>query len=367
MRRAFVLSFLVAALPIAACVPALPESMLSGSGGGPPPGSAGVTGGAGSAAAGGLGGHAAVAGAAAGAGGAGGADAGAPPPFVVLVDSAGVPDNLAVDEQFVYWVDHHLNTVMKIPIEGGGQAPLTPLPAAPNPCVAIVGDSLFVGSSFGASGDIFRVTPAGGPAMLFARDSAPINHFTASAAGVFWTTNDGSVMTVGLSGGTPRSLAEGQDHPDAITVDAASVYWVTGEGTVMKTGLSGGTPVTLAAWPPPDPAAPSVPYLGLPTVAVNATTVFWGQLNGPVRKVGLTGGESALAFIFGSARKAASITADTKGVYYGDVFGSVHLFLSASPDFEWIIGDGGGAVRYLATDATSIYWVVGDRILKAPR
>src|SRR5262245_15686951 len=191
MRRAFVLSFLTAAIPIAACVSALPGSMLSGTGGEPPSGgagvtgSAGVTGGAGSAGASGLGGHAAVAGAAAGTGGGGGADAG-PPPFVVLVDSAGVPDNLAVDERFVYWVDHHLNAVMKLPVEGGGQSPLTPLPAAPNGCVAVVGDSIFVGSSFGASGDIFKVSPAGGPAMLFARISAPINHFTASTAGVFW-------------------------------------------------------------------------------------------------------------------------------------------------------------------------------------
>src|SRR6185436_20222228 len=97
MRRAFALSFLTAALAIA-CVPALPERMLSGN--------AGVTGGGGSAGGG-------------GGGGCGGGGAKPPPDgggtspdacagctiFILVSDAGGQPRNIAVGSSgSVYWV-----------------------------------------------------------------------------------------------------------------------------------------------------------------------------------------------------------------------------------------------------------------------
>jgi hypothetical protein len=85
-------------------------------------------------------------------------------------------------------------------------------------------------------------------------------------------------MTVPLAGGTPVTLASGQQSIDSIAVDASGIYWVNSRstlGTVMKLALGGGTPVTLAA-------GQDLPF-GL---AVDSTSVYWATFNGGTRSDG---------------------------------------------------------------------------------
>src|SRR5271167_186977 len=95
----------------------------------------------------------------------------------------------------------------------------------------------------------------------------------------------GEVVIGGGPSSEPVTLASGELQPQAIAVDTESLYWTnrTGPGlggSVMKVGIDGGTPATLVSLPD------TVPW----GIAVDATSVYWtDQVTGTVMKVGIDG------------------------------------------------------------------------------
>jgi hypothetical protein len=114
-----------------------------------------------------------------------------------LASGLALPENMALDEESVYFTDApgDAGIVAKVPIAGGARSNL----------------------AFG------RVAPGA---------------LAVDATSVYWVEkrSEGGVYKVPLGGGSITTLATGQNLPCGIAVDSTSVYWTNfGDGTVMKT------------------------------------------------------------------------------------------------------------------------------------
>lgn len=149
---------------------------------------------------------------------------------------------LSVDSTSVYWVNVE-GPVMKVAVTGG-----TPLLLASkgSNTSALDSTSLYFADAF--DGAIWKVGLAGGTLSPITDGRGPTNGIAVDSTSVYWTVQGtlgasgcnarvacgGSVMKVGLFGGTPVTLAS-SPNPFALAVDSTSVYWTdTTQGTVMK-------------------------------------------------------------------------------------------------------------------------------------
>jgi hypothetical protein len=102
--------------------------------------------------------------------------------------------------------------------------------------------------------------------------------FVVAAGGgsVYWTdAAHGTVMRVPAAGGTPVTLASGQDAPTEIGLYGDTLYWLNhaGDRALMKVAAAGGTPDVIATSPPPADAAPNLGIRGF-TVGADGTVYY---------------------------------------------------------------------------------------------
>jgi hypothetical protein len=86
------------------------------------------------------------------------------------------------------------------------------------------------------------------------------------------STNGSVVQMSAVDGGSPITLAGGQNVPNGIAVDGPHVYWTaggTGSGTIMRVPIGGGAVTTLATG-----------QNGANQLAVDATSVYWTDTAG---------------------------------------------------------------------------------------
>lgn len=103
---------------------------------------------------------------------------------------------------------------------------------------------------------------------------------------LYWTTQDGRVLTVPTSGGTPTQLAYEVTGGVAVVADQAAAYWTNTAGEVERLPLDGGKATVLALT--------QSPFRGL---AVDESSVYWLDSNftvpgsmGSMLKVAIDGG-----------------------------------------------------------------------------
>ena len=183
------------------------------------------------------------------------------------------------------------------------------------------------------------------------------------ATSVYWTNlvSSGTVMKAPLGGGSPVTLAFGQDYPYDVAVDGTSVYWTntgsaSGDGSVMKTPLGGGTQTTLASG-----------LVGPRGIAVDSTSVYWSDMIGSyadVMKAPIEGnivGSTPTTIYVSNQSNIFCIAVDATSIYWGSTGPSTVMKAplgGGEPTTLAALSTTGQSNFFgIAVDATSVYWI----------
>jgi len=202
--------------------------------------------------------------------------------------------------------------------------------------------------------------------------SEGIENLIVDDTNVYWTKSwledryKWTIMMVGKDGGTPVTLASGNNKISNIAVDDTSVYWAKLEEdrSIFKLDKHGGSPVVLAS----DPDESSFGVTCQPCIALDDTHIYFGHWGDrTIRKMDKSAGESIeLAPI----THLQSIVVDETSVYWRQTSESL-LVMPDLPTakFEFLKVDksGGAVTAWVDIDQFSLFAVDDDFIYAAIR
>lgn len=183
---------------------------------------------------------------------------------------------------------------------------------------------------------------------------------------VYWAswslnwTQTGTIMKVGLDGGSAVTIATLQAQPMSVAVNDSDVFWLTGsyEWNAKKLSRDGGTPIILATSQPNGTTGMGI--------ALDARNLYWvsnyGSADSDIYAVPIDGGARISVWDVGGSRQAAYVAVDATHVYWteytsGDAVRRVPLDGGAPQRLALGLGAGG-----IAVDATHVYWAENHRL-----
>ena len=264
-------------------------------------------------------------------------DGGAP---VVVTSTADRPKHLALNDTHVFFLHPLSAQVWRAPKTGGPAewVPGTGWQLGDGTSLAVDGDSVY----WAVSESVMRMALGSTNEQVLI--SGLIGALVIAIDATYLYVGEwgaGRILRVVKTGGPVESLASGNWHPAAIAVDGDGVYWSTSDGTAMSVPLSGGTPVTLGACGGP--------------LAADATSVYCNAGTGLAR-ISKSGGPlqvlAAGAFAAALATDGAFVYFCTTKVERVPVGGGPVTTIAEVPSPESVV-----------LDATGVYWsTVGPEI-----
>lgn len=179
--------------------------------------------------------------------------------------------------------------------------------------------------------EVMGASVSGGDPVVLAYAQGPVSLATDSRS-IYWANGGvlefgGAIVSLGLDGGAPATLASSQDYPAAIAVDDAGVYWTTvavmtsdggrSSGAILSVPFDGGTPSVLAT---------DLVRVG-PIAATNGVVAFAFQsidagTSGPTQIASISSAGGAPNVLATTDRAVVSVALDATTVYWAEASSS---------------------------------------------
>jgi hypothetical protein len=216
----------------------------------------------------------------------------------------------------------------------------------------------------GTSGSALVKVPLDGsaPVTLASSSNGAWDYLAIDSTNVYFTdmVSSGTVNKVPIAGGSTATIAMGQSQPGPLVVDASHAFWINGDGSVNSVGLSGGTVTALA------PAGAAAPVYGILVDWSSTYAYYQDAANTGLFRV-LTSGAMPAANLI-AASPMYCFTLNFSNVFYADANVLYSTPLAGGSPTQLLTSPLGP--RSMLLDTASIYWAAGpgatETIYKAP-
>ncbi len=152
-------------------------------------------------------------------------------------ENVGLPGpaaNLKIVGANLYWTSYAAGEVHVLPTMGGASNRLASVANGGPWGLAVDGQYVYFVEHRATDGAVSRVPVAGGPSEVVAGAQAGAHQIVLDGDTIYWTSEfDGTVMRK-RPNSEPVAIAEGQDSPLGLTLGGDAVYWTDRAGQVLK-------------------------------------------------------------------------------------------------------------------------------------
>lgn len=284
-----------------------------------------------------------------------------------LYDDPGAPNDIAIDGEFIYWVNYQDGKLQRIAKVGGTPLLLARFPQYSAHYLDVDGSYVYVDD-----GDdrIVRIPKGGGALEILTEPQFNPQSIRVDDSGIYWLTgtslvgSEGGVATTALGGGESRTLTQSRYvGPGKLALDADSVYFSIydqfGEekGSVYRVSKAGGTREVAIATGLTSPYAVVIVGPDL-FVTTGASTGQKGSiLRFPKTGVGLPPSASLVDSQLG----LIALTSDGQSLFWlvttGSIYGGSVLSVPIAGGFPRVLSNPEQLDVALAVDETYVYWI----------